>query len=1016
MLSSAFRFAGTDRFLALLVILLCTSWSAVALAEDVDYLRDVRPVLANNCFACHGADENSREADLRLDIVPDTEVAQRAIVAGDPSASELVARITSQDPELVMPPIGSGHELAAEQIKTLTDWVKQGAVYQQHWAFVPPNRPDVPQQIAEHPFDAFIRKKLADDMLQPNPPASPHVQVRRLFLDLTGLPPTPEIADRFAADPSDANWSALVDELLSSPAFGEHWASMWLDLARYADTKGYEKDQQREIWRYRDWVIDAFNRDLPYDLFTQEQLAGDLLPNATTEQILATAFHRNTMTNDEGGTDNEEFRIAAVKDRVDTTVQVWMGLTMGCAKCHSHKYDPITQQEYYQFMAYFNQTEDADRPDDAPRIATPTSAQLERQKKLQDEFSVLQQKLNAHTNSPDYKQAQAQWEASRGGSTGFQQLRPVAAESENGSTLTIEPSGYVFASGEMPPTDIYDITVSTGHLKRLTAIRILAGTDERLPRSGPGRNASDPNFVLSEITATIVNDQGEELKALKFASAKADFSQNGWDVSKAIDGNNQTGWAISPKFGTPHYAIFALDEPVELDGESLLRLKLSQQYKPASLLMGYVQIIGGDGDVDELMLTNTEEIRQAAAIDPAARTKEQQQLLNTTFRQVEPRAKDLSAQVGDVRNRQTELNKQIPKTPVMKDLPENKRRQNFVHVRGNFLEHGDPVDAELPTAFGGLTDDAPHSRLAVANWLLSKQNPLTARVAVNRVWARFFGVGLVATEEDFGTQGELPSHPELLDWMAVEFRDTHEWSLKKLCRQIVMSETYRQSSEVTDINAEIDPDGRLLSRSPRVRLSAEVVRDQALEAAGLLSNKVGGPSVMPPQPEGIWRTTYSKLKWQEATGEDRYRRALYTFWRRTSPYPSMITFDAGSREVCQIRRVRTNTPLQALITMNDPVFVEAAGGLATSAEGTGTQQQIESMFRRLLVRSPTGEEIQRLMAMYDSAVIHYGQDHKAASDMLTSARVTSDDDHVRIAARIVVASILLNLDETLSRP
>ncbi|MEQ9408522.1 MAG: PSD1 and planctomycete cytochrome C domain-containing protein [Fuerstiella sp.] len=787
-------------------MLVCVSGLAVCAAPpSVRYATDIQPILAKNCFACHGADEAAREAQLRLDIPADRHdldsAAARAVVPGDPGRSELMIRITSSDPDVVMPPPGSGHTLTKSEILLLRQWVEAGAEYEAHWSFVSAVRPSVPAVNdggwCRNDVDRFVWQRLAEQGLSPSSGADPRTLVRRVYLDLTGLPPAPEAADAFARNPSPQAYEAMVDDLLTSPRFGERWAAMWLDLARYADTKGYEKDQPRNIWRYRDWVIDAFNRDMPFDQFTVEQIAGDLLQDATMEQRLATAFHRNTMTNDEGGTDNEEFRIAAVKDRVDTTVQVWMGLTMGCARCHSHKYDPISQQEYYRFMAFFNQTEDADRPDDSPRLPTPTSEQQHRQAELSTEITELQKRLN-------------------------------------------------------------------------------------------------------EITSE--------------------------------------------------------------------------------------------------------------------RTDEQQQTLLQAFRAVHPTTAPLAKRLKEAEQQLAKLNADIVQTPVMRELPAARRRSTFVHVRGNFLEPGEEVQAGFPAAFGDPSGLG--NRLAVAQWLVSDSNPLTARVMVNRVWSRFFGRGLVETEEDFGTQGGRPTHPQLLDWLAVEFRDTHRWSFKQLCRTIVMSATYQQSSVVTDTAASKDPQNRWLSRGARFRLSAEAVRDQALAAAGLLSDRIGGPSVMPPQPDGIWRTTYSSLKWQTPENEDRYRRGLYTFLRRTSPYPSMITFDGTSREVCQIRRIRTNTPLQALIIMNDPVYLEAAAALAESVGSLTDDDCLRQIFRRVLIRPPGDEERVQLQQVLADSRSEFTQHPEAAAKLLKAANrpAVPSEQRPELAALTVVASVVLNLDETVMRP
>ena len=744
---------------------------------EIRYNRDVRPILAEHCFACHGRDEEARKADLRLDEKT-IAVEANAVVPGEPDDSELIRRIFSEDADEAMPPTGHA-PLSDQQKQVLRDWIEQGAKYESHWAFLPPELPkipSVPREMVNWPrnvIDNFIAVKLDDASLFPSREASTHTLIRRLYLDLIGLPPTPQEVGAFFDDKSGNAYENLVDRLLESPHFGEHWARIWLDLARYADTKGYEKDRHRDMWRFRDWVINAYNDDLPYREFTRLQLGGDLIPNATTDQILATAFHRNTMTNDEGGTDDEEFRTIAVKDRVDTTMQVWMGLTMGCAKCHSHKYDPISQHDYYRFFAFFNQTEDADRGDEAPKLKTPTAREQTQIAKLKAQIGV----------------------------------------------------------------------------------------------------------------ATEDKDQSESLK-------------------KKLD----------------------------------------------------------------------------------------------------------------------DLEKAVVSTPIMRELSTDKQRTTQVHIRGNFLDKGEEVTAAAPSSFGGWPEEAPLNRLGVAEWLTDETNPLTARVAVNRVWARLFGIGLVETEEDFGTQGAYPSHPDLLDFLANAFQHDFEGSHKQLCKFIVMSATYRQSSKVTADAAKLDPRNRLLSHAPRFRLPGETVRDQALVAAGLLTRELGGPSVMPPQPPGVWKTTYSTAKWKAATGKNRYRRGIYTYWRRTSPYPSMLTFDAGSREVCLVRRIRTNIPLQALVTMNDPVFVEASGALAKLVLQIPDDNdgRMVNAFQRALVRAPTAGEVDRLMKVLAEARAEFEADPKAASELSDAARVhigglepgITDAD---LAAWTMVANVLLNLDETLMR-
>ena len=768
-------------------------------SPPLDFGRDVRPILAKNCFACHGPDEKQRAVGLRLDLRTGA-VAPRsgrpaAVVPGSPEKSSVVRRITAAGAAR-MPPPTSGHELTPGQIRTLTRWIREGANYTQHWAWVAPakgsTRRPLPQvknnTWARNPIDTLILARLERVGLRPSPEADRFTLLRRASLDLRGLPPTPAEVDAYARDTSPEAYEKAVDRMLADPAYGERWARMWLDLARYADSAGYGSDPLRSnIWPYRDWVINAFNRNLPYDQFTIEQIAGDLLPNATLDQKIATAFHRNTMTNTEGGTDDEEFRVAAVKDRVDTTMQVWMGVTMGCAKCHSHKYDPILQKEYYSFFAFFNQAADNDQPDESPVLQLP-----------------------------------------------------------------------------------------------------------------------DP----------------------------------------AVDAKNR-----------------------EIDAKIA---ELKKQLESAA----------------------TQPLR-----DEIARLEKSRAAHQTV--------------------------------PVMVELPAEKRRATHLLIKSNFLERGEKVEPGVPVAFPPLPKDAPLDRLGLARWLVHPDNPLTARVAVNRFWAQLFGTGMVETEEDFGTQGELPSHPELLDWLAVGFQTgnlqgsdgaARPWDVKALLRMIVTSATYRQASRVTSDRLAKDPRNRLLSRAPRPRLEAEMVRDQSMALSGLLSRKLGGPSVYPPQPPGLWQAAFNGQRtWATSTGEDRYRRGLYTFWRRTIPYPSMATFDAPSRELCSVRRPRTNTPLQALVTLNDPVYVEAAQALARRVVregGASPEERIGYALRLCLCRpSGTPAQAQALLRLYRSEREHYARDPEAAKKLATDPLGPLPDgmDAAELAAWTVVANVLLNMDGVLTR-
>ena len=929
----------------------------------VDFNRDIRPILSANCFSCHGPDEKARKGKLRLDTA---EGARKAL--GTVDESELLYRIETDDGEDLMPPADTGHVLTDTQKGLLREWVAEGGNYDVHWAFVKPEKTQIPKGV--HPVDHFVRARLSDEGLTPAKAADRYALIRRVSLDLTGLPPSVEEADAFVRS---GDYETVVERLLGSSDFGEHWARMWLDLARYADTKGYEKDRHRDMWRYRDWVIEALNRDLPFDQFTTEQLAGDLLSEPTMEQILATAFHRNTMENDEGGTDNEEFRVAAVKDRVDTTMQVWMGLTMGCAKCHAHKYDPIGIGDYYAVYAFFNQTADADN--NQPLMSAPTAGQRQQAARAEAEIESLEERLRVKPEN--YAVELSRWKSRFETNPLWVPFRLVAMGSEKGVTLKQAEDGTLSVAAENPAKDTWTLTLALPEGEPVTALRI-----DSLPKRSGGR-WPDKNVALRELKAELVLPDGE-VRVIRLANPRADFSQQGWEVAKAVDGRLEAGWAFSPKAAEPHAAVFDI-----VGGASggQLRLTLEMEYGQGLLFESF-RVSGSTHPAKWL----------SPDLDPAAG-------LERVFLEQEfGPTRDLRSRLVEARQRLKAAQTGISKIPIMRELTGDKRRQTRIHNRGSFLDQGEVVEARLPKVFGQLPEGAPTSRLGLAQWLTDPANPLTARVMVNRVWARLFGVGIVETEEDFGSQGTIPSHPELLDWLAVDYRE-NGWSLKQLLKRIVVSETYRQSSVVTPDGHQADPRNRLLGRGPRFRLSAETVRDQALAASGLLTRKLGGPSVMPPQPAGVWKSTYSGEKWKNAEGPDRYRRGLYTYLKRTSPHPAMLTFDSGSGEVCQIRRVRTNTPLQALVTLNDPAFVEAAGALSKR------MKSLAHGFRLVLTRPPTDREQARLRELHAELQAHYANDPESAGQLLESARLKEGD-----AAMVAVASVLLNLDETLMKP
>ncbi len=1006
-----------------LALFASSSFAEEPAAKPVNFVRDIRPILARHCYECHGPDEGHRKGELRLDTQDGAfskhdDVA--AFVPKNVAESEALRRILSKDDAERMPPPKSGKTLTPEQIELLTKWVEQGASWSSHWAFEKPVRPVLPSvsdpQWGKNDIDHFVLARLDKEGLKPSPEADRLMLARRVALDLTGLPPAPDLVTEFVQDQSPQAYEKLVDKLLQSPAYGERWARMWLDLARYADTRGYEKDRTRTIWRYRDWLIDALNADLPYDQFTRDQLAGDLLPNPTSDQLLATAMHRNTMVNEEGGTDDEEFRVAAVKDRVDTTLQVWMGLTMGCAKCHSHKYDPLPQREYYQFLAFFNQTADSDRGDEFPTAPTPTAEQAATLSRINAEIVKLQQQLD--TPTPELIAAQQVWEDAARTMRIWSKLRPLTMTAASGSGMKVLEDGSVLVEGAGPAKEKYTLTFPVAE-RKLTGLRLEVFPDKTLPRGGVGRSPNDGNFVLSGVQVSVKSKSGA-VTELTLGKAVADFAQDNYPIAHVLknDDPKKHGWAVSPWQTQPHIAVFTIAEPREIDDAAELTVVLDHQFEFSypGFSIGRFRVSSTDKDTPMLTEELPDAIVAILTISADKRTADQQREILRYFAQRSPLTLALRNEI-DKHVKDRAANKPID-TPILQELAPDKQRVTNIHVRGNFLEKGEAVAAAVPTAFHPFPAEAPKNRLGVAQWLTDPQNPLTARVAVNRFWAQLFGIGLVESQEDFGIQGLPPSHPELLDWLATEFM-RQSWSMKQLCKTIVMSATYRQSSRVTPELMERDRFNRLLARGPRFRLEAEMLRDQALAVSGLLSRKMYGPSVMPPQPDGIWRSTYNLDKWKTSPGEDKYRRGLYTFIKRTSPYPSMITFDGPSREICTIRRFNTNTPLQALVLLNDPVYVETAQALARrmAKHGGSIDERLAFGFQAALVRAPQPRELQTLRSLYDQRLKFYQKDAKAAEQLAIQPLGPADPgiDLSELAAMTSVCNVILNLDELVTR-
>lgn len=957
-------------------------------AEAIEFNRDIRPILSNNCYACHGPDEETRAARLRLDTFEGATARTRSgdypIVPGDPAASELLYRVSPAAGPDIMPPMETGKTLTAEEIATLEQWIAEGAEYQKHWSYVAPARPDLPAVSdpawPRNGIDHFILARLDAEGLSPSPEADKATLLRRVYLDLIGLPPSPAEVEAFLADDSAVAYERVVDRLLASPRYGERWARLWLDIARYADTKGYEKDDPRTIWRYRDWVIQAFNADMPFDQFTREQLAGDLLPDPTLDQLIATAFHRNTMTNDEGGTDDEEFRNAAVVDRVNTTFEAWMGVTMACAQCHTHKYDPITLNEYFEAFAFFNQTADADRTDEAPTIATPTPAQ-------QRAKALLSERL---------EQASAQFEAA----VAARHARRLAAWER---TLLAQSAAEVTLGDwhVMGP-------VSGGNVRQLHESELDGETQVDITKTYGGyyRFEHWPHLRDGEVHVF-----EEENSAYLFYRTVTVASPQ----------------RLAVYFGSDDAIKVRLNDEVVHDHMVMRRPAPDQDRVELHLEPGTNHLLvkvsngGSTGGfffrIADTVLDNA--LMTALATAPAERTDEQRRMVLQRFADETGAAAPEKAKADAINDEIAALLAEIPTTPIMQELPEDDRRVTRVQFRGNFLDLGDEVAPGTPAVLHPFPEDAPRNRLGLAQWLTSRDNPLTARVTVNRWWEQFFGAGIVETLEEFGSQGDLPTHPELLDWLAVAFME-QGWSMKDLARKIVLSATYRQDARITPALREQDPYNRLLARGPRFRLEAEMLRDQALAAAGLLSDTMYGPSVMPYQPEGIWQIVYSSEQWETSEGDDRYRRGLYTYWRRTSPYPSFTTFDAPSREVCEIRRTRTNTPLQALTMMNDPVYIEAAQALARRVlhEGGPTDgDRLAYAFQLVTARVPTEAERNRLARLLASERVHYADAPEDAHAMASDPLGPLPDwaDPADLAAWTVVCSVILNLDETLTK-
>jgi hypothetical protein len=985
----------------------------------VDFNREARPILARHCFKCHGPDDKARKAKLRLDLraeaLKPAGSGSSPIVPGKPEESELVSRIFAGDEDERMPPAQAKLPLSEAEKQVLERWIAEGAEYQLHWAFIAPRQAPLPQVRRQdwprNAIDAFILARLEAEGLQPSLRADRFTLIRRLSLDLIGLPPTPAEVDAFLEDCSPDAYEKLVDRLLGSPHYGERWSRRWLDLARYADTNGYEKDRTRSIWPYRDWVIQTLNADLPFNQFTIEQLAGDMLPGASMRQKIATGFHRNTMLNEEGGIDPLEFRFHAVTDRVATTATVWLGLTLGCTQCHTHKFDPIPHREYYQLMAFLNNADEPEMPVPVPELAQRRRAVEEKIAKLVadlpnrfpleerpgDDPRLVEERRKVHLERKFHEwltreMAQAvRWTV----------LKPVKAGA-NVPHLAVEEDGSILASGDQSKRDLYMLEFHT-ELRGITAIRLEVLPDDRLPNRGPGRvyyEGPAGDFFLSEVTVTAGG------KWVPLASASSSNAKRPAAIKSAIDGDPQTGWSINGGQGRAHWAVFNLAAPLN-DARELGIQLLFERYYAAGL--GRFRISATTDPRPSVARETPAEI-EALLLTPAEkRTPEEAKRLLHAYLMVAPELAQERAAIDRLRSEMP----RYPTTLVMRERPPDNPRPTFIHNRGEYLQPTERVDPGVLSILPSLPKDVPRSRLGLARWLVSPENPLVGRVTMNRQWAAFFGRGLVRTTEDFGYQGEPPTHPELLDWLAIEFVN-QGWSMKQMHKLIVMSATYRQSSRVTPELLAKDPENRLMGRGPRVRLEAEMIRDQALRASGLLSEKIGGPSVFPAQPPGVTTEgAYGQLEWKVSAGGDRYRRGLYTFSKRTTPYAMFTTFDAPSGEVCVARREVSNTPLQALTLLNDPVFEEAAQALGRwmAAQRGTVVERAGTLFRRCLTRPPDPDELVQLVRFYQS------QKERFERKELDAAAIAGpgEGEVTERAAWTVLARSIFNLDESVTK-
>jgi hypothetical protein len=1061
-----------------------------AAAAEVGFNRDIRPIMSDTCFRCHGPDKNARMADLRLDIreeaLKPAGSGKTPIVPGKPDESEIVKRVFSEDPIQIMPPEFAHKTLTPAQKQTIRQWVAEGARYEGHWSFQPVKRPEIPEPSSagapvRNPIDAFIQARLAREGLKPSPEADRRTLIRRVTLDLTGLPPTPAEVAAFTNDKSPEAYGKLVDRLLSSPHYAEKQTMHWLDAVRYADTRGFHNDIEQPAWPYRDYVLQAFLSNKPFDVFAREQIAGDLLPNATDEQKVATAYNRILRTSEEGGIQDKEYLAKYGADRVRTTGSLWLGLTMGCAECHDHKFDPVTARDFYSMKAFFADIKEKGiLPGSGPqawsaKLLLPTEAQTRRLEQLNSEVKAAGLALQEKTQT--LASRQAEWEQQlladfQAGRLKWQYQRPISATSLNGtrlhiyndemvdsnfyviaSTASLETrreagNGLIIASGPSPDNETYSITLQPGE-GTWTALGVQAIQDESLPAVRLARGAD--RFLLSEVEAEVSSGRNEPAQKLSFVLA----TTNGFGEAPenppmaAIDGDPATGWGQSSGEGRSPFLAVRFSTPVKTSETSVITVRLRHDSALRRATIGRLRLAFsagqhswpelGDAAVDLGLKVDSSRlpkggvrdglpgvVSEALQVAKKSRTEAQLKALKQHFQWASSELQPLFSQLEKLKAARSMHEAGIPEVMVTESV---EPRETRILPRGNWMDDsGEVVQPAIPGFLGKVERAGRANRLDLANWIVSPNNPLTARVFVNRKWRQLFGTGLSKVLDDLGSQGEWPTHPELLDWLAAEFMQpawrasgTHAWDAKHLLRTIVTSHTYRQSSLSTPQLDERDPDNRLLARQSRFRVDAEAVHDIALAVSGLLVNKLGGPSVRPYQPDGyLTAMNFPKRDYSASHGEDLYRRGLYTYWQRTFLHPTLLTFDAPSREECTVSRVNSNTPLQALVLLNDPIFVEASRAFAQnilSKGGSALDERIEWAFTQALNRKPTPAERGILEALHKKSSAEFKAKPQRAWQFIQAGEAPLDKhlNPADLASMMTVARAILNLHETITR-